>query len=162
MKRFWCRIAQVGNAFREKEPKSRFPERQSISEYISALLALYGNVEDKEDIFLDPSTYSALSIRCDEPKLNDDGTYVDPLYPNFFDPLSLDRSHVHQIDWELMEPHKRHYDCFQECIVDHMHDPSDADQSVIGLCYEMDWVFGSYPRIGTNPAGLGLCWLTKW
>lgn len=137
---------------------TRTPELQSMSEYISTLLTLY----DKDEIFLDFSTYSNLSISCDELKLNDDRTYADPPYPNFFDPLSPDRSHVDQIDWERIEDRKRRCDCFQEEVKFHMRDPSEADQSVIELCYEMDWMFCSYPRAGTSPAGLSFCWITRW
>lgn len=116
-------IAQVHNAFpHEKEWSCTWEWRD-----ISTLLTLY----DKDEIFLDPSTYSNLFISCDELKLNDDRTYADPPYPNFFDPLSPDRSHVDQIDWERIGDRKRRCDCFQEEVKFHMRDPSEADQSVI-------------------------------
>ena len=138
---------------------------QRAQGFIAKLDVIYDNIEDQTSAFLDPSTYDNLSIRCEQLSLNPDGSYEQPVpEPWFFNPLPPNVRRALPINFEKMEEDYRlHYDSLNEQFERYSQGESDPYQGLISLCYEMNWEFNSYPRIGTKDDGRKLrSHLAKW
>lgn len=115
-----------------------------------------------------PTSFSAhenLSIKYEELKLNADGSYKQPApEPCFFNPLSLNVCRALPINFEkIEEDYRLRYDSLNERFERYSQGKSDPHQGLISLCYEMNWEFNSYPKIGTKDDGRKLrSHLAKW
>ena len=148
-----------------KGRKTKTNNLQRIQNLIADLDVIYDKIEDQTSAFLDPSTYDDLSIKCEELKLNADGSYKQPApEPCFFKPLSPNVRRALPINFEKMEEYPRlHYDSLNERFERYPQGEEDSHTGLISLCYEMDWGFDSYPRIGTKDDGRKLrSHLAKW
>ena len=148
-----------------KGRKTKTNNLQRIRGLIAKLDVIYDKIEDQTSALLSPSAYHDLSIKCEELKLNADGSYKQPApEPCFFKPLSPNVCCTLPINFEKMEEDYRlHYDWLNERFERYLQGEADPRQGLISLCYEMDWEFNSYPRIGTKDDGRKLrSHLAKW
>lgn len=148
-----------------KGRKTKTNNLQRIQNLIADLDVIYDKIEDQTSALLDPSTYDDLSIKCEELRLNADGSYKQPVpEPCFFNPLSPNVCRALPINSEKMEDdYRSRYDSLNERFERYSQGKSDLHQGLISLCYEMNWEFNSYPRIGTKDDGRKLrSHLAKW
>lgn len=124
---------------------------QQIQDFIKKLERIYDDVESIKSPVLDPLEYNNLSIKCQELKLNSDGSYANhPPQPYFFNTSSPNVVN-HPIDLEKEEGNYRfNYEAFGRGLQRLVKGPSLAYDSAMYLSDELDWEFCEFPRKGIN------------
>ena len=134
-----------------------------IRDLIKKLEGIYDAVEGLDCVFLDPSKHGDLSITCKKLHLNDDGTYAQPPWRCFFQPLSLDFFNAHPIDLDQDAGYRDDYECSQRVLNELMNDPSSPNyDSAIHLSYELHRESRSYPRKNMGNRLPSLVWNSVW
>lgn len=135
--RQWCTIIKELELYKE----FRFLKDQCI--FIRRLTVIYDAVEDVETPFLSSAELFHLSIRCEELKLNDDGTYKETPDPCYFDP----NIEVYPRDFgDEDESSRTHYEMSARVMESLMEDVTSNCRKPFTLCYDLDWEF-RYPRV---------------
>ncbi|KAI9928133.1 hypothetical protein MW887_002166 [Aspergillus wentii] len=148
---------------RLKGRKAEPDNSQRTEGIIMNLNRIYDTAEDLTSVFLDPSEYSSLSIKCEELKLKDNGSYALLPQPCFFKPLSLRNILSHPVNRHAMCERDRNYqDIFDKAIESFGPLKSTPIEAADLLCSRLSWEVAGYPRVGTDCGNSTLFSLAKW